>query len=92
MTGENIGTIRNTAEIAEDYNEYGLKDINSTVANKQDGEDDMKSADTIILMSAGRTRTAIFGITLGIAAIISYVVFKVKKDVIDKMYNYNRKI
>lgn len=92
MTGENIGTIRNTAEIAEDYNEYGLKDINSTVANKQDGEDDMKSANTIILMSAGRTRTAIFGITLGIAAIISYVVFKVKKDVIDKMYNYNRKI
>ena len=39
---------------------------------------------------AGRTKTAIFGISLGIAVIVAYVVFKLKKDVIDKMMsNYD---
>ena len=90
ITGENVGNIRNVAEIAEDYNDFGLKDINSTAENKQDGENDMSSANTIILMNAGKTKTAIFGIALGIMTIVAYVVFKVKKDVIDKMMsNYD---
>lgn len=90
ITGENVGNIRNVAEIAEDYNELGLEDINSTVENKQDGENDMSSANTIILMNAGKVKTAIFGIALGIMAIVAYIVFKVKKDVIDKMMsNYD---
>ena len=42
-------------------------------------------------MNAGRVKTAIFGIALGIIAIVAYIVFKVKKDVIDKMMsNYDR--
>lgn len=85
ITGENVGNIRNVAEIAEDYNELGLEDINSTVENKQDGENDMSSANTIILMNAGKVKTAIFGIVLGIMTVVAYIVFKVKKDVIDKM-------
>ena len=85
ITGENVGNIRNVAEIAEDYNELGLEDINSTVENKQDGENDMSSANTIILMNAGKVKTAIFGIALGIMTVVAYIVFKVKKDVIDKM-------
>ena len=72
-------------EIAEHYNEFGLEDINSTVENKQDGENDMSSSNTIILMNAGRVKTAIFGIALGIMTVVAYIVFKVKKDVIDKM-------
>lgn len=90
ITGENVGTIRNTAEIAETYNELGISDIDSTVMNKKDGENDMSSADVVILMNAGRTRTAVFGISLGIIAIISYVVFKVKKNYIDKI-DYSNK-
>ena len=90
ITGENVGNIRNVAEIAEDYNELGLEDINSTVENKKDGENDTSSANTIILMNAGKVKTAIFGIALGIIAVVAYIVFKVKKDVIDKMMsNYN---
>lgn len=90
ITGENVGNIRNVVEIAEDYNELGLEDINSTVDNKKDGENDISSADTIILMNAGKVKTAIFGITLGIVVIVAYVVFKLKKDVIDKMMsNYD---
>jgi len=90
ITGENVGNIRNVAEIAEDYNEFGLEDINSTADNKRDGENDIAAADTIILMNAGRTKTAIFGISLGIAVIVAYVVFKLKKDVIDKIIsNYD---
>lgn len=85
ITGENVGNIRNVVEIAEHYNEFGLEDINSTVENKQDGENDMSSSNTIILMNAGRVKTAIFGIALGIITIVAYIVFKVKKDVIDKM-------
>ncbi|WP_292606005.1 hypothetical protein, partial [Methanobrevibacter sp. UBA188] len=52
ITGENVGNIRNVVEIAEHYNEFGLEDINSTVENKQDGENDMSSSNTIILMNA----------------------------------------
>ena len=50
----------------------------------------MSSANTIILMNAGKTKTAIFGIALGIMTIVAYVVFQVKKDAIDKMMsNYD---
>ena len=90
ITGENVGNIRNIAEIAEDYNDLGLKDINSTTENRQDGENDMSSANIIVLMNAGKAKTAIFGIALGIIAVVAYIVFKVKKDVIDKMMsNYD---
>ena len=90
ITGENVGNIRNVSEIAEDYNELGLKDINSTAENKQDGENDMSPANTIILMNAGKIKTAIFGIALGIITVVAYIVFKIKKDVIDKMMsNYD---
>lgn len=87
LTGENFGDIRNTAEIYETYNEYGFEDVNSKEGNKQDGEDDMSSTDAIILNSAGKENTAIVGIVLGIMAIITFAVYVVKKNVIDKMYN-----
>ena len=90
ITGENVGNIRNVAEISEDYNDLGLKDINSTTENKQDGENDMSSANIIVLMNAGKVKTAIFGSALGIITVVAYIVFKVKKDVIDKMMsNYD---
>ena len=53
MTENNTGLIANTAEIAESYNEQGLKDMDSTEANKTKGEDDMAQADLIIGIKTG---------------------------------------
>lgn len=54
MTEENTsGIVNNIAEIAEDYNIYGVSDINSTPMNKAQGENDMGSADSIITVKTG---------------------------------------
>lgn len=84
ITGENLGTIRNTAEIAESYNEYSIKDINSEAGNKQDGENDMSSADAIIGMSTGREIMKVTGISIGLLALIALAVFAIKKKLMPK--------
>ena len=53
MTEENTGNVNNIAEIAEDYNIYGVSDTNSTPLNKAQGENDMSSADAIITVKTG---------------------------------------
>ena len=53
MTNENTGVVNNRAEIAEDYNEYGISDVNSTPNNNIAGENDIGSADVIIGISTG---------------------------------------
>ena len=55
MTNENTGVVNNRAEIAEDYNEYGISDVNSTPNNNVAAENDMGSADVIIGVSTGGT-------------------------------------
>ena len=58
MTNENTGVVNNRAEIAEDYNEYGISDVNSTPNNSISGENDLGSADVIIGISTGGRITA----------------------------------
>ena len=53
MTEENTGITNNQAEIYEDYNTYGISDINSTPANKAQGENDLSAADMIISVKTG---------------------------------------
>ena len=53
MTNDNVGLINNRAEIYQDYNEYGIADIDSKVNNQVQDEDDLGSADVIILISTG---------------------------------------
>lgn len=53
MTEDNTGLINNTAEIFEDYNDYGLKDINSSPANKLETENDFGAANVIISVRTG---------------------------------------
>ena len=86
INGENLGTVRNNAEIAELYNVYGYEDADSKVANKQADEDDISSADVIILMGTGKEKASIIGITLGILALIGVASYYIKKKVINKMY------
>lgn len=53
MNENNVGRLGNVAEIAEDYNELGMKDINSTPNNRVNGENDMATADAIISIKTG---------------------------------------
>lgn len=85
MTGENVGLVHNVAEISEDYNEYGLRDGNSTPGNKQDGENDMTAADVLLSMSTGREIASFMGITIGIIAVVAVVAFLIRKYIIKRI-------
>ena len=56
MNSENTsGIVNNQAEITNDYNIYGISDVNSTVGNKKQGENDISSADVLITINTGDT-------------------------------------
>lgn len=81
-----LGTpITNTAEIYEDYNELGLKDIDSTPANKVTGEDDMASADVILSVRTGSETVLFIGLTIAILAIIGTGAYFIYKKVLRKI-------
>ena len=85
MTGENVGTVVNTAEISKTYNEYGLEDGDSTPGNRKDGEDDISTATVLLAMSTGREIASFIGITVGVIAIIGLAVFVIKKYIIKRI-------
>ena len=85
MTGENTGTVVNTAEITKAYNEYGLEDGDSTPGNKKDGEDDISTATTLLAMNTGREVASFIGITLGVITLIGVAVFIIKKYIIKRI-------
>lgn len=85
MTGENTGTVVNTAEISKDYNEYGIADGDSIPGNRKDGEDDISTATTLLSMNTGKEIASFVGITLGVFAIIGLAVFVIKKYIIKKI-------
>lgn len=53
MSENNVGLINNIAEIYEDYNEYGIADIDSTPNNKINNEDDIGAANVYIAIKTG---------------------------------------
>lgn len=55
MTETSTGLINNRAEIYENYNEYGIADIDSIPNNEKKDEDDLGVADVIIGPSTGST-------------------------------------
>ncbi|MFR5684478.1 MAG: SdrD B-like domain-containing protein, partial [Clostridia bacterium] len=67
MTEENVGLIHNTAEIIESYNEQGIQDVDSTGANKVQGEDDFGVADVYISVKTG---AIVFYTTLTILVVV----------------------
>ena len=78
MSENNTGLISNTAEIAESYNEQGLKDQDSTENNNATGEDDLGKADVIISIKTGQVVSTI-GIILASIAVIglgAYIVIR----------------
>lgn len=78
MTAENTGLVSNTAEIAEDYNVYGVSDVNSTPANRAQGEDDIATADIILTVKTGETLIyiSVIMISLLIAGSVGFGVYR----------------
>ena len=83
MTENDTGSVINTAEIAETYNELGIDDINSVPGNKAQGEDDMSSAELIISIRTGKV-IIYFAIIIMIILIIGAGVYLIKTKVLNK--------
>ena len=65
---DNMGVMTNTAEISEDYNDYGVPDRDSTPDNKKPGEDDIDDAPVMLSISTGQMRIYF---TLGFVVLIT---------------------
>ena len=78
MKENNTGLVNNTAEIAESYNELGLKDKNSTEGNKVKGENDMGSADLIISIRTGQVVTTVL-LVISSIVILGVAVYYVRR-------------
>ena len=84
ITEDSIGILNNTAEIYETYNEQGLKDIDSTPANKVETEDDMSKADIVIGIVTGAKIAIYVILPLTIISLLGFGVFEIKKRVLNK--------
>ena len=84
MTENNTGLINNTAEIAESYNELGIKDSKSTSANKTKGENDYGSADTILsLKTGGDVYVTVIAVVISILGVVTFIIIIKKQKVED---------
>jgi hypothetical protein len=81
MTGENTGTVVNTAEIAEDYNVLGLQDKNSTPGNKSEKENDLGSANVVITVRTGQI-IIYTTLIISVLGILFVGIYSIKKYVI----------
>ena len=84
INGENLGEVKNSAEIFELYSSKGYKDANSTPGNREEDEDDMDSANLLILANTGKEIASTMIITLFILVIIGIAVYTVKKEIEEK--------
>lgn len=82
INGENnLGLKVNTAEISEDYNEFGTPDIDSTPNNKVPGEDDIDDAPIMLAIRTGRP-IVYTGLAVGVLSIISLGAVVIRKKVL----------
>ena len=81
MTEENLGTVSNTAEIAEDYNIYGVSDLDSTPNNKAQNEDDFARADSYLSVKTGEVFiyiSVIITTIILVGSVVAIAVLKIK--------------
>ena len=85
MTENNTGRINNIAEIAESYNDAGTPDINSIPGNKQQGENDMSSADVIISVKTGEV-AMYMALVISMLAILGAGIYFIEKKIISRRH------
>ena len=81
MTNDNTGVVTNIAEIVEDYNIYGVSDIDSIPGNKAQNEDDFSRADVYLSVKTGEVFiyiSVIITTILLVSVAVVVVVLKVK--------------
>lgn len=81
MTENNLGIYHNEAEIYEAYNDLGITDIDSVVANKASTEDDFSSADVLISIKTGEV-VLFVGLSLSIIISITIGAYFIKKKIL----------
>ena len=80
MTEDNTGIVNNTAEIAVAYNKLGIADRDSTPGNRNQGEDDLGSADTILSITTGNTLLYIsIIITVAVIAVLLLITIRINR-------------
>lgn len=83
ITENSIGTLNNTAEIYESYNEFGLEDINSKAGNKAENENDLSKADIVLSVVTGKV--LIYPtIAILVIAMLGFGLYEIKKRVLNK--------
>ena len=78
-SSNNMGVMINTAEISEDYNDYGIPDRDSTPNNKVPGEDDIDDAPVMLTVKTGSDVIIYISVACGILAILGVGIFEIKK-------------
>ena len=83
---KNLDLKVNYAEISEDYNEWGVPDIDSTPDNWKDtpGEDDDDDAPVLLTLKTGQI-PVFFMLGFGILAVVTSGIYLIKKYVYDRM-------
>lgn len=85
MTDSNVGIVNNNAELYEVYNEEGIQDIDSTPANRVNGEDDMSAADVVISVKTGDAILYTVVISTLICITIGVSIYYIRKKVLRKI-------
>ena len=77
-----MGVMVNTAEISEDYNEFGVHDIDSTPNNKKAGEDDIDDAPVMLAIKTGSETIGYVTLGIGFASIVTLGAVEIKKRIL----------
>ena len=81
MTDDNLGTVSNTAEIVEDYNIYGVSDLDSTPNNKAQNEDDFARTDSYLSVKTGEVFiyiSVVITTIILVGIVVAIIVLKLK--------------
>lgn len=87
MTDDNLGTVSNTAEIVEDYNIYGVSDLDSTPSNKAQNEDDFARTDSYLSVKTGEVFiyiSVVITTIILVGIVVAIIVLKLKSKMITK--------
>ena len=78
---DNLGLKTNVAEISEDYNDFGIHDIDSTPNNQVKGEDDIDDAPVILTVRTG-TPIVYTGVVIAALGIVSLGAVVIKRKIL----------
>ena len=80
---DSMGVMTNTAEISEDYNEFGVHDIDSTPNNKKAGEDDIDDAPVMLAIKTGSEVIAYTSLGLGFVTVVTMGAIAIRRKFVN---------